>query len=562
MGRRHRGGGEAYQIEVSKYHIPDLVKLLRKHGQDQQATEVDESITRFGAKTVTVDVEEWDKGLIEGAIELFVDERNARAFLRSLLSLKAAPAKGVVKRLVLLPQALSAYLAQDAIDGWVYLPVLDGKHVAYVVVSIDYVPEERSYQHYRPEYVVMELKANRAKFSGEGKEGRGDGIAERSITFQRDCLAGTARAADILLRAGVIKETAELKAAYTADLDLFQKYQPRECKQFWAHVRATDADTGYWWDTDTDTYPLLHPTRMINDEGQLGRKITLACTNWYWHKHGVTDVDNKFARVPMHPFILMFDLVRHVHCWVHVSNLKPYKYSEGLRDKLVLPEAHKDLIDVLTEDLELFEEDIIQGKAGGTAILCYGPPGLGKTLTAEVYSEVVKRPLYRVAAGQLGTDVEDVEKSLTVVLRRAERWKAVLLLDEADVYIRQRSNDIQHNAVVACFLQTLEYFHGLLFMTTNRASDVDDAIASRMVATFKYELPTAEDAVKIWKVLASQFGLALSDKAIEALVGAFPQLAGRDIKQLIRLTTRYCRRKQIKLNLSAFKTCAMFRGII
>ena len=88
--------------------------------------------------------------------------------------------------------------------------------------------------------------------------------------------------------------------------------------------------------------------------------------------------------------------------------------------------------------------------------MCYGAPGLGKTLTAEVYSELVKLPLYRVHAGQLGIEIETLASSLEQsVLRRAERWGAVLLIDEADVYIRARDNDIHHNAVVAAFLLSL-----------------------------------------------------------------------------------------------------------
>lgn len=190
----------------------------------------------------------------------------------------------------------------------------------------------------------------------------------------------------------------------------------------------------------------------------------------------------------------------------------------------------------------------------------YGAAGLGKTLTAEVYSEVVGKPLYRVHSGQLGTSAVSVEAALSDILRRAARWDAILLLDEADVYIRRRDNDLQHNAIVAEFLRTLEYFDGLLFMTTNRVDDVDDAILSRCIAVIRYETPSREDAVKLWKSLSSQFQVELSDDLIEKLVRDFPNSSGRDIKELLKLTSRLCISTESPVTLEAFHQCAVFRG--
>jgi SpoVK/Ycf46/Vps4 family AAA+-type ATPase len=259
--------------------------------------------------------------------------------------------------------------------------------------------------------------------------------------------------------------------------------------------------------------------------------------------------------------ILCFNLETHSSMWVHVDNLTEYTYDPGLREKLILPPHHRDLIDILTQDMDVLMEDIIAGKSGGTTILCKGAPGLGKTLTAEVYAEVVGRPLYRVHSGQLGINSAEVEKNLETILKRAQRWGAVLLIDEADVYIRTRGNDIDHNAVVASFLRTLEYFHGLLFMTTNRTQDVDDAIASRCIATIVYEAPAAEDAKRIWRVLSTQFEFPLEDQLVDELVGHFTAVSGRDIKELLKLTAKWCRRKEVPPSLDVFRSCAQFRGL-
>jgi len=278
-----------------------------------------------------------------------------------------------------------------------------------------------------------------------------------------------------------------------------------------------------------------------------------------WTK--VCDVGDKFTKMPFHCFVHIFHLERHSHVWVHVQNLELYKYDAKLKDKLILPETHRDLVEILATDMDVLMEDFIEGKSGGTTILCKGAPGLGKTLTAEIYSEVIEKPLYRVHSGQLGTTPLSVENNLKDVLQRSARWGAVMLIDEADVYIRRRDDDLDHNAVVASFLRTLEYFSGLLFMTTNRSDDVDDAIQSRCIAMITYETPSKSDATKIWKVISKQFDMDLSDTTIDELTTHFDKASGRDIKELSKLTSKFCRRKDIPLDFEAFRKCAQFKGL-
>ena len=69
----------------------------------------------------------------------------------------------------------------------------------------------------------------------------------------------------------------------------------------------------------------------------------------------------------------------------------------------------------------------------------------------------------------------------------AHQWKALLLLDEADVFVKQRtSNDLVRNGLVSVFLRKLEYCQGIMFLTTNRVSEFDIAILSRIHLMFKY----------------------------------------------------------------------------
>ncbi len=104
-----------------------------------------------------------------------------------------------------------------------------------------------------------------------------------------------------------------------------------------------------------------------------------------------------------------------------------------------------------------------------TAAVLHGPPGTGKTLTAEGISELLKCPLYMASAGELGTDSRFLEHELQKILDICHTWGAILLLDEADVFLEKRNmQDIHRNALVSIFLRQLEYFQGILFLTTNR----------------------------------------------------------------------------------------------
>jgi SpoVK/Ycf46/Vps4 family AAA+-type ATPase len=257
----------------------------------------------------------------------------------------------------------------------------------------------------------------------------------------------------------------------------------------------------------------------------------------------------------------MYHLELHHYVWVHVDDMAPYAYRPDLKQKLVLPEEQTDLIDILTAEMDVLMDDIVAGKSGGTTVLCAGPPGVGKTLTAEVYSEIIQRPLYRVHSGQLGLSVAAMEAALKDALTRAQRWGAVMLIDEADVYIKRRDDDMTMNAVVGVFLRVLEYFNGLLFLTTNRIDDIDEAIVSRCIALIKYSPPDASARRRIWSVMTEQFGLVAPPALIDTLVEAFPTASGRDIKGLAKLVAKYCAYKQVALSLEVFRRCAMFRGI-
>lgn len=123
----------------------------------------------------------------------------------------------------------------------------------------------------------------------------------------------------------------------------------------------------------------------------------------------------------------------------------------------------------------------------GLIILLHGEPGVGKTSTAECIAEYTRRPLFAVTCGDIGQTPKEVEDSLENHFQLAHKWGCVLLLDEADVFLLKRSRgDLQRNAIVSVFLRVLEYYSGILFLTTNRIGTFDPAFRSRIHMSLFY----------------------------------------------------------------------------
>ncbi|MAR89349.1 MAG: ATP-binding protein [Pseudomonadota bacterium] len=471
--------------------------------------------------------------------------------------------------------AITRFLVENACRGWLFENNTQGKAVPYLVARIDFTPpgEEESGR------VLLELKAN----------AMGKVQAKNLLITERDI--GGKTVAEIFAGKGYFKETPSLIASYDASEARFFEWRSAYGKQFSGSGFGIFADDPQASHRTTDwsrkSRVILSSAggqaRLVNDEEILKqRDLTLTIAGEplakYLRKAERSDrfnarvekdaealhsdiPPNLFTRLPVHGYILMFHMDLHHHLWVHVDDMQPYQYQPELKDKLVLPSLQTELIDILTAEMDVLMDDIVSGKSGGTTVLCSGPAGVGKTLTAEVYSEIIQRPLYRVHSGQLGLNVGEMEKVLRETLTRAQRWGAVMLIDEADVYIKRRDDNIAANAVVGVFLRVLEYFNGLLFLTTNRVDDIDEAIISRCIAVIRYHQPTPDERYRIWQVMVEQFGLPVDDSLLQRLAELFPDACGRDIKGLSKLVAKYCQHRGLQPSEDIFLRCSIFRGM-
>ncbi|GAB7344915.1 hypothetical protein MBLNU457_3351t1 [Dothideomycetes sp. NU457] len=238
-----------------------------------------------------------------------------------------------------------------------------------------------------------------------------------------------------------------------------------------------------------------------------------------------------------------------------VDQLSPIQWNDKCFDQLVLPTTQKHLVQALVSEHTLASEnafdDVIKGKGRGLIFVLHGPPGVGKTLTAECVAEYSRRPLYIVSSGDLGTASATLNKKLEEILDLASTWKAVMLIDEADVFLERRSlHDMERNALVSIFLRVLEYYQGMLFLTSNRVDTFDDAFKSRIHVPLKYSDLPFTSRVQIWQnFLAKIQGTKFSERDLEHL--AEHPLNGRQIKNIVRTAQSLSNFSQKTLDLQA-----------
>lgn len=216
------------------------------------------------------------------------------------------------------------------------------------------------------------------------------------------------------------------------------------------------------------------------------------------------------------------------------SGVRNIEWRNDAFDSLVMDVEKKNMIKALVEHSQGKFEDIVEGKGGGCIFLLHGVPGTGKTLTAETVAELLHRPLYMISVGELGTEPDALEGRLRQILELATTWNAVLLLDEADIFLEERDEqNIVRNAMVGVFLRLLEYHQGVLFLTTNRVKNIDKAFMSRISVALKFEGNDQTKREKIWINLLKAANVSMSNRDIKSL--AAYDINGRQIKNTIRL---------------------------
>ncbi|PYH76899.1 P-loop containing nucleoside triphosphate hydrolase protein [Aspergillus uvarum CBS 121591] len=234
------------------------------------------------------------------------------------------------------------------------------------------------------------------------------------------------------------------------------------------------------------------------------------------------------------PQVLGYSLQHKIWGAFNVNDIVPIAWNDTAFSSLMLPSGYKDLVLSFVEDQaghrDVFD-DVIEGKGQGIIMFLVGSPETGKTLTAEVIADQVRKPLYAMSAGELGQQAENVECRLNTVLELTEEWE----------------RQFQQNEVVAVFLRCLEYYRGIMIMTSNRADAIVRAFQSRIHLTLHYPDLGVAAKEQIWRRCMARVRCqhALTDEEFQQL--ALVAINGRQIKNTVRVAALLAAQRAMRL---------------
>ncbi|MCC6622651.1 MAG: ATP-binding protein [Deltaproteobacteria bacterium] len=180
-------------------------------------------------------------------------------------------------------------------------------------------------------------------------------------------------------------------------------------------------------------------------------------------------------------------------------------------DQLIVPDDVRDqLLEILL--MGRHRNEVMQGwgfartvpYGAGVTVLFSGPSGTGKTMAATIVARRLERPLYRVDLSRIfDRYVGETEKNLARIFEAARSGHAIILFDEADALFSRRtevksSNDRYANLEVNYLLQRIEQHQGVVILTTNLDSSIDEAFRRRIRHTVRFPRPDAAARERLW----------------------------------------------------------------
>lgn len=242
------------------------------------------------------------------------------------------------------------------------------------------------------------------------------------------------------------------------------------------------------------------------------------------------------------------------------------KDKRPYQNELQLKQAQKNMLLALVDQHESGENaantvgDIIPNKGRSLVILLHGPPGVGKTLTAEVVTKAAGKPLLNVSVAEIGLNPARAESKLMRLFDLAAKWEAIVLVDEADVFLESRSSDAdpERNSLVSVLLRVLEYYTGTIILTTNRISSLDIAVQSRIHLSIRYNELSDDDCTKIFESFVSKVEFEDNQEKKEVLEWfkndvADEGLNGRQIRNLVATAQTIAKSNHQYIDIDCFK---------
>jgi ATPase family associated with various cellular activities (AAA) len=242
------------------------------------------------------------------------------------------------------------------------------------------------------------------------------------------------------------------------------------------------------------------------------------------------------------------ELAQHVECPFTRDDLVVTPPLQDALDDLVFEAHERVAFWERPEARRLFP----QGR-GLLALLC-GPPGTGKTMSAQVIAAALGVDLFRIdLAAVVSKWVGETSRNIDRLLARAARLDVVLLFDEADALFGRRTeirdaNDRFANTDTGYLLQAIESYRGVALLASNRKVDIDPAFLRRLRYVLDYPLPEEAERRRMWRRMVEV--LVGSTRAIELhgeldRIAAAVEATGGQIKYAV-LTAVFAARREAR----------------
>lgn len=210
-----------------------------------------------------------------------------------------------------------------------------------------------------------------------------------------------------------------------------------------------------------------------------------------------------------------------------------------LLDDLILSDENRSLLDELLTEHHRAELLRSHGLYPADRVLFCGPPGCGKTLTAEVIAGELSLPLAIVRIDSvMSSYLGETASNLRQVFDFISAAPLVVLFDEFDALAKERSDSSDHGElkrVVNAFLQMLDGYRGksLLIAATNHEGILDTAIWRRFEDLLVFEPPNLEQTRRLlaMKLRGVRRQFEIEDHEV---AGLFKGLSHADVERVIR----------------------------
>lgn len=234
-----------------------------------------------------------------------------------------------------------------------------------------------------------------------------------------------------------------------------------------------------------------------------------------------------FKRLPIHPYNIQLSFIDPLLEDILNKNTKsedtsfnPERYNfliinpKRNLNSIILSQKIKKAIYEAIDTLELrkfvsnnwkIKEEMLPSK--GSSVIFSGPPGTGKTVTAEAFAMNLGRKFLPVNYAHLESKyVGEMNKNIVALFELSKKNDAILFFDEADSVLGQRltsvtqSSDHGVNMSRSVLLTELEKHNGIVIFSTNLARNIDEAFRRRIFSFIEFELPGNEERKRLWEL--------------------------------------------------------------